>query len=300
MEFRPITADDLPKAKALWKQAFLDTEAYIEFNFKNNIDLNDSIGCFDGDYLAAMLFMLKKTLAFSATKKETPVFFIAGVATDLKYRHKGIATQMMNKAQEFLYNKGIPVVYLYPFNHQFYKKQGYHTISWMKKVTFKKKCSLSVENPITFMNYDKTLFPEAATLLRLYTAYAESKTAYFKRTIEDFELMMKTMAIDNGRYAVVFQDDEPMGYVLYYIIDRKFHCVEAVFLNQEVADATINAICKEYSGFIYVDDAFKIKKATTQEYAMMQIVNIDKAKKVFGKTSVADILGVETTILEQY
>ena len=48
MEYRPIRTKEVFKAKALWKQAFGDSDAYIDFNFERNLDLAFSLGCFDG------------------------------------------------------------------------------------------------------------------------------------------------------------------------------------------------------------------------------------------------------------
>lgn len=300
MEFRPITDMELPKAKALWKQAFKDSDAYIDFNFKRNIDLEFSLGGFDKGDLATMLFMIRKTLACAHTGKVFEVYFIAGVATDEAYRRQGLASEILKKAYDFLYDRGVPVVYLYPFDHQFYKKQGFHTVSWMKKVTLKKSAFNKDEKSVTLKTYGRDELPDADVLLGLYSAYAKTKRSYFLRTRQDFIDMMDTLAVENGQVIIVSQNDKPVGYVLCYISQKKLDCTEVVFLNASGARAAVSLLAKEYSGFIYVDDAFEIENAETAEYAMMRIVNLKAAKHICGAASIEDVLGTEVMILEQY
>ncbi|MEX1308597.1 MAG: GNAT family N-acetyltransferase [Eubacteriales bacterium] len=300
MEYRPIEKSELPKAKALWKQAFGDSDAYIDFNFERNIDLNDSLGVFDRGQLVSMLYMLKKMLACPEKKKNIDVYFIAGVATDKTYQHQGMASAIMKKAHQYLFNKGIPVVYLYPFDHGFYKKLGYHTVSWMKKVTLKKKCVHKADERVSLKDYNKKSLPDPNVLLKIYRAFAETKRSYFIRNAQDFRNIIETLAVDGGRVTVVYQGDEPVGYILYYLNKKKITCTEAVFLDQETAQAAINMMSNNYSGIIFVDDSFELENAETVDYTMMQIVDFEVAKRICGVLTVEDILGTEVMILEQY
>ncbi len=300
MEYRQITEADLPQAKLLWKQAFNDSDAYIDFNFERNIDLSFSLGGFDRERLATMLYMMKKTLACTLTGNRVDVYFIAGVATDEAYRRQGLASVILNSALEMLYAMKVPVVYLYPFEHQFYKKQGYHTISWMKKVTLGKTKFPDTQDDIVIRNYSRKEWPKPELLLDMYNHFAKRKRSYFLRTKTTFIDMLDTMAVDDGRASVLYRNEQPIGYALYYLKKKKIVSVETLFIDEEAAKAGISAMQKKFSGEIFVDDSFEIPDAETEEYAMMHIVNMEEAKRVFGAKTVEDILGIEVMILEQY
>ncbi len=300
MEFRAIKEEELPKAKTLWKQAFEDSDAYIDFNFSRNIDLSYSIGAFDGDVLACMLFMIKKSMACTLNGKTVEVYFIVGVATDKTYRRQGIASKILEEADRFLFNLGVPVVYLYPFNHQFYKKQGYHTVSWMKKVKLEKSNAADPGKGFELKHYTKKNLPDAEVLVGLYKTVGLTKHSFFVRSKQDFVDIMETMAVDDGRFTIAYQNDEPVGYVLYFLKRKKIIGTEALFLDAQAAKNAVSTLAKEHGGYIYLDDSFDIQGAETAEYAMMKIINFEAARRVCGAASVEEILGVEVMILEQY
>ena len=300
MEFRAIKETELPQAKALWKQAFEDSDTYIDFNFSRNLDLSYSIGAFDGVFLACMLFMIKKNMACTLNGKTVEVYFIVGVATDKTYQRQGIASKILEEANRFLFNLGVPAVYLYPFNHQFYKKQGYHTVSWMKKVKLEKSSAAEPDKGFELKHYTKKHLPDAETLGGLYKTVGLKKHSFFIRTKQDFIDMMETMAVDDGRFIMAYQNDEPVGYVFYFLKRKKIIGTEALFLDAEAAKNAVSVLAKEYSGYIFLDDSFDIQGAETAEYAMMKIINFEEARRICGAASVEEILGVEVMILEQY
>jgi len=297
MECRPISPREVSQAKALWKQAFQDSNAYINHNFTYNIDLTFSLGLFDNSRLASMLFMLPKTL--TCCDKEILTFFIAGVATDKEYRMRGLARDLLENARRFLFEKNIPVVFLYPFNHEFYKKLGFHTISWMRRLTF--------DRPIGEMDasyriewYNRSRYPDSQMMYMLYDAFALTKKAYFKRSVADFDDMLKAMFVDDGKVAVIYKHEQPVGYMCYYILHGKVHCIETVFLGKQAVQAMISGFSADYKGFILFDDSFDINGSVSEQYAMMQIVDLEKAKRFYNKKEAQQILDADMMILEQY
>ncbi len=297
MECKVIDASELPQAKALWKQAFNDSDAYIQYNFNHNIRLENSLGLFDGKTLAAMLYMLPKTVICCDIEIET--YFIAGVATKNAYRNRGLARRLMEEARKTLYKMEIPVVYLYPFNHDFYKKLGYHTISWMRRIALKPP-SADMDPAYTVKWHNSASPPDTTAMQMLYDAFALTKKAYFKRNVSDFEALMHTMFVDDGRAMIIYKNGMPAGYVCYFINQGRFEATESVFLDESAAEEAIRRIGEVYKGDVLIDDGYAIPESVSEPYAMMQIVNLKQAKKLYEARDAQEVLDVETMILEQY
>lgn len=299
MECRPISPREVTQAKALWKQAFQDSDAYINHNFRYHIDLTFSLGYFDKNKLASMLFMLPKTLV--CCNREILTFFIAGVSTDPKYRMQGLARDLMERAWTFLFEKEVPVVFLYPFNHEFYEKLGFHTISHMRRISLEKPTTTGKANPSYRMEWhDKHNKPDTHVMQILYDAFALTKKAYFKRTAVDFDAITESMYVDNGRVAIIYNQNQPIGYMCYYLNGKQIHCTETVFLGRQAAEEMIKRVSAEHRGFMLLDEGFEIKGSVLEPYTMMRIVNPKQAESFYGEKDAREILSAQTMILEQY
>lgn len=297
MDYRKLEFKDLSKAKALWKQAFGDSDSYIDFTFKNNLTLENSLAIFDDEKLACMLFMLPKTLTFE--KKEINTYFIVGVSTDNEYRYQGHARSIMENAKEYLFKKDISLVFLYPFNHDFYKKLDYHTISSMRRIEFSKTNS-NFRSDYDYEVFDINNQANLEILLNLYNEFKKTKQSYFRRSIKDYELRLKTMYCDDGKILIVSKNGEAKGYVLYFIEKNKVNCLESVFLDNKTALNTLNELSNNYNGYLYFDEKYDIDKSIIEEYAMVQIIDENKAFDFYDVKSMDEFLSKKTMILEQY
>jgi predicted acetyltransferase len=297
MDYRKLLNKDIPQAKALWKQAFGDSDGYIDFNFKYNLTLENSFGIYNEYKLVCMLFMLPKILINGDKKMST--YFIVGVSTDNEYRKKGYARDIMAYAKDYLNKNNVPLVFLYPFNHEFYKKLDYHTISHMRKIEFDKKTN-NDNSKYKFSKYSKDNKPDISILLGLYNEYAKTKESYFLRTKEDYEVKLETMQVDGGEVLIITKNNKPVGYVLYFIEEDKFNCLESIFLSKNAAEKTLEKISEQYAGYIYLDKSFDVRGSKKEEYVMMQIIDGNSAGAFYGVNNLDELLNIEVMILEQY
>jgi len=286
MVVRKLEDKDLINAKKLWKQAFGDSDRYIDYNFSANLDLKNSLAIFIDDRLACMLFMLPKKISIDDKKMDT--FFIAGVATDLDFRYQGYAKSLMAHAHEVLKNSGFSFVFLYPFNHDFYRKLGYQTVSHIKNVTFNTKSENAKTPDYDLTIYDASSNGVASRLNGIYNAYIKKFDSYFVRNEDTFDALLKTMRVENGQVAIITRNHIDVGYSIYYEIDGKADCVESVFLNRKAVKAFVNAMTCD--GFVYCDKDYDVKSSEIEEYAMV---------KLLGK-EYACLTDHQILILEQY
>ena len=285
-----LKVSDISKAKKLWKQAFGDSDLYIDFNFETNLDLENSLAIFEEDQLVCMLFMIPKTVIMDNV--ETQTYFIAGVSTDNNFRYKGYAKKLMARCHTDLKAQDIPFVFLFPFNHDFYRKLGYETVNMMKKAQLESSITLGPINATyTFDVHDISSVKLLSRVSSIYDSYTRKFDGYFKRRLEDFEKTIKTLFIEGGYVMVISDGVSDVGWIFYYLNGRKVECQQSMFLNEQAAFETARYLrARMYDGFIYYDTNYKIYNDEIIEYAMVKI--LDDQPAVFKDKNIL--------ILEQY
>lgn len=120
--------------RQLWKQAFGDTDAYLDsfFAFGYAPDRCRQISI-DGKVVAALYWF---DCAFYGKK----LAYLYAIATDEAYRNRGLCRRLMEDTHRHLKNSGYAGALLVPANpglFDFYKKMGYRTCCSVNEFTCK-------------------------------------------------------------------------------------------------------------------------------------------------------------------
>lgn len=116
----------IPYAKRLWRQAFGDTEESADYYFSHIHKNENMLVDIENGSLAAMLTMLPLELHYSGRRYNARYLF--AVATDEKYRLRGISTRLIEYAHGYMANNGADFSVLTPASEtlfDFYAKRGY-------------------------------------------------------------------------------------------------------------------------------------------------------------------------------
>ncbi len=125
--------------RALWKQAFGDSEAFVSHYFTHmHRDENMLVCTQDDEELVAMMTMLPITLqcgvhSFSAR-------YIYAVATEQSWRGLGISTSLMEHALSWMRDNGDAAAILVPAHFSlfsFYESQGFSTVFYSSEELIK-------------------------------------------------------------------------------------------------------------------------------------------------------------------
>ncbi len=114
--------------KDLYKMTFNETDKYTSFLF-------DHLNYHQFEYLenkkeiVSSLFEVEKQISYF--KQIIPSILIVGVLTKETYRNQGKCNILFDKTLNNLAKQGIPFVYLYPVDHEFYKRYGFNLINYL-------------------------------------------------------------------------------------------------------------------------------------------------------------------------
>lgn len=170
----------ITELKALWQEAFGDTDAFTESFFRFGFHPDRSCQVFADKQLAAALYW------FDGTVNGKKVAYIYGVATKKAMQNRGHARRLMEKTHEILQKQGYSGAILVPSQENlfgFYEKLGYETCCYIQ--TF--SCTAHGTVPLrqisarTYAQKRKAFLPRGAFLpAENYLTFLESYTAFWE------------------------------------------------------------------------------------------------------------------------
>lgn len=117
---------DISELKRLWQEAFGDDEALIDGFFSKLYRPDGVFVCRDGDTVPAMACHLPMTIC--CENRGWPAAYLYAVATDKRYRSRGLCGQILDFAAKFLPSTGAKALLLVPGSsslREFYHQRGY-------------------------------------------------------------------------------------------------------------------------------------------------------------------------------
>jgi len=234
MELRPIGANDLPKARELWKRAFSDSDVFMDVYFATEENTRHTLGFFEDGIPLSQLFMPPFRVRLCGTDYE--VGFLSGCATAPEARNRNLMRKLVRAAFEDMLGRGIAISFLHPFLHAFYRKFGYETIAFVNRYQTRKEQKapspgVTVESSLGNLPVDE--FQSA------YARYMKAFDNYFIRSPQRYDTWLKMNFIDGAKAAYIRGADQSFSYALYY---EKEDGISEIFELVYFTDAELNAI----------------------------------------------------------
>ena len=129
----PLKDMELKQVRALWKECFHDTEAYMDFYFSWKTKDNVIFGLYDEERLISMLHLNPYQLSVYGDKVNS--YYIVGVATDESYRKRGLMRKLLVAAMKHMYEEQVPFTYLMPAKEEIYLPFDFRIITTQKRMS---------------------------------------------------------------------------------------------------------------------------------------------------------------------
>ena len=123
--------EDIPKLKELWKEAFGDTDSFIDLFFSIAYSPDRCRCSFDGDIPVSVLYW------FDSTCRGEKIAYIYAVATRKEYRGRGHSSSLIKDTHDLLRSEGYVGALLVPVNEglvDFYSRLGYERRTTVKEL----------------------------------------------------------------------------------------------------------------------------------------------------------------------
>lgn len=271
MELRKLTQKDVPAAKELWKEAFGDSDAFVEFYFANKVKLKNTMGAFIGGRLAGDITMQEMLVRLRG--RDVPTGFLAGCATKQEYRNRGIMAGLLYAQMRAMDRQGYALCHLHPFLHAFYRKFGWETVSFMRKKT-KRPLGRGVQAD------HFAAAPDYKWLLPAYNDFCAGSQGHFLRSAAQMAVRLKEHAVDGGGILAAGG-----AYAMFFETGSGLDVIEFVWRSAADREALLARLASRGKTVRYLLPDFAGTSGGWQEYTMMRVVN---ARRLLERLSLPD------------
>jgi predicted acetyltransferase len=234
MNVRLLEKEDMPEAKALWKEAFADSDAFINWYFKNKVLMGNSLGLFDGS-LVSMLHMIPFTIRLQGRPVKS--LMIAGAATKQGRQGQGHMRALLFEALAEMRSRGVFITHLYPFRHSFYERFGWAAYTRVHRAVV---TEAPLRRDIEVIETD-----DYHALAAVYERMMRAYDGYVVRGSREWRWRMGELKADGGHAAVHIREDAVSAYMLYYCEKGKAEVIETAYTDEADIGAMLSYILRQ-------------------------------------------------------
>jgi GNAT superfamily N-acetyltransferase len=184
---------------------------------------------------------------------------ISGVATHPRYARRGVSTELMNRAHEYLTDKGYRFSFLVTrktyIAYAFYRHLSYEDAlyfpSAFKFLTKKRKSTEEGDSRIPWKN-----------VMNIYRDFTSSRTGFVVRDIDFFKSLPRIASLDQGRPERIVVGEK--GYVFYGTTGGTLTIDEIVSSNQDEMKNLIIAVESRAKDVVF--DRFVLNRDLFETY----------------------------------
>ena len=240
----------------------------------------DVIGWFDGDTLVSQAAIYPMRVMIWG--RVYLMGGLTGVGTYPEYSNMGLMHKLLEQALKNMQSRGQYICYLYPYSIPYYRRKGWEIIS--DKISYEIK-DYQLPRNRQVPGDVRRVKTDSDEIRRAYDRYARHTHGAVLRD----ELAWNEYWLwdpDDIMAAIYYnEDNEPDGYVIYWIANEVFHIKDMIFNNENARAGLWNFVSAHFSminqveGNTYTDEplAFLLEDASITEtispYYMARIVD---------------------------
>lgn len=238
MKITTVKMKHKEQVKALWNYCFYDSDPYLSWYYDNVFKPENTVAAIENDRILSAMQLLDFDVAIRG--EIYPCTYIAGVSTLPEFRGKGLATKVMEYAEEVAKSRGKQFALLTPSIDNFYEKFGY--TSCYERLEFS-YCPAEYKPEKSGCTAKKAGKADADDMEKVYAGFTAFYDGYVKRTAKDFVDIIDQYGLESGGvYLFYDKKDNPVGYIVYDLSDRTIFADEVAFTGREGLNAVLEFI----------------------------------------------------------
>ncbi len=232
MKVRKLRQEEHIKTRRLWKKIFTeDTSEFLEYYYSVKVNDNEIYVIEDGGEIVSMLHL--NPYQMRVRDKIFKTHYIVAVATDERYRKRGLMRQLLNHTMQVMADRGEPFTFLMPADEAIYKPFGFEFIYEQKRGKIAgKKCQ---DTTLTITHACKedcqAIADFANELLKEYDVVTWRDADYYK-------VILAEQVSENGGILVAKRDGRIEG-IFCYAKEAEFEIREPLFYDKAVLQHAI-------------------------------------------------------------
>ena len=229
---RKLQLEEHIRTRRLWEEIFTeDTPEFLDYYYSVKTTDNEIYVIEDGGEIVSMLHLNPYQMRIQDKIYQT--HYIVAVATDARYRKRGLMRQLLNHAMQVMADRGEPFTFLMPAAEAIYKPFGFEFVYEQKRTHIAGKCNkYATMEVVNATEKDCKMIAEFANeFLRDYDVVTWRDADYYK-------MILAEQVSENGGILVAKRDGKIEG-VFCYAKEGEFKIREPLFHNIEVLQHAI-------------------------------------------------------------
>ncbi len=240
------------------------------------------LGCFDGDNLVSQFAVYPMEMNIHSSLYK--IGFVTSVATYPEYSGMGLMSRLMRQSLVEMKDNRQCLALLYPYSIPLYRHRGWEIIS--DKMTWRIS-DTQIPKEKNVPGYVRRVPHESKDLMNVHARFAKQTHGCLLRNALAWEEYWR-WEVDDTIVAIYYDDDTPLGYMVYLINEDIMHVKEMIYLNRQVKKGLFKYIAAHDSMIDEVDGnnysgetiAFSLYdsdiKETIRPYIMGRIVDVEQ------------------------
>lgn len=226
MKLRKLHPEEHIRTRNLWEEIFTeDTPAFLDYYYSVRTKDNEIYVIEDGDEIVSMLHLNPYEMRVGNRIYHT--HYIVAVATDERYRKRGLMRQILNHAMKVMTDRGEPFTFLMPASEAIYKPFGFEFVYEQQQGNYKGRESRDRTLEVVFATREdcKDIADFANQMLQEYNVVTWRTATYY-------EMLLSEVTSEDGGILLAKRDKRIDGVFCYakgvQIIIREplFRCEE--------------------------------------------------------------------------
>lgn len=224
MKLRKLSIEEHGRTRKLWEDIFTeDTSEFLDYYYSVKAKNNEIYVIEDDGEIVSMLHLNPFNMRIGNTIYQT--HYIVAVATDERYRKRGLMRQLLEHAMKVMTDRGEPFTFLMPAAEAIYKPFGFEFIYEQRRSVVVGKKSTDELSIIRAGEEDcETIAEFANDFLKEYDVVTWRDAKYYK-------MILSEQTSENGGILLVKRNEKIEG-VFCYAKEGKFEIREPLFLNK--------------------------------------------------------------------
>ena len=238
MDIRLLTSKEFPHAQDLWDYCFEKKGSpFFEWYFSKYCKAENVLGAFDKDDFAGMIHL--NPYMISLHGKNIPLAYFVGVATSPEKRGQGVLPRMTKKAFYLLREKGQCISLLMPVMAGIYQPYGFSfCYNKLKYDIPLRELSSLFKNTYKY-TYELINASDITILQSIYKKAMAGYNGYAIRSLSGWQAILDDLSFSGGNIVIVRDNEDILGYMLYFIKDNAFNVLEMIALENHAKEAML-------------------------------------------------------------
>ncbi len=211
---------DIPVLKSLWKEAFGDSDDFIEWYFANRFDEKLTSVTRDNDRIVSMAYC--QPMNVSLRGRVIPSVMLGGVYTIPEYRKKGLMHENVLLLEKHSAKVGASMMIDTPAGKNHYHTLGHRYITACEKRTLTQSHGEMPRLISDMLSY-------AEDTLSVYKRMTKGYSCMIERDIQTQKERFSDYLSDNGRLILHHENGKLTSYAVVYELKDKYYSPECVY-----------------------------------------------------------------------